>query len=54
VAFLPFEMADTLHAIEARLKKIEQTAAKMDECIDSDNHRHQRCVRTGHWNDSRH
>lgn len=44
--------AETLKSIDARLAKIEETSKKLDRCMDSNNHQHQMCVRTGHWNGS--
>lgn len=50
---LPFEIADTLHRIEARLAAIEANSDKVGACVSDDNHQRRKCVIGGHWNDPR-
>ena len=48
---LPFELLATLQRIEVRLEAIQDQALKLNDCIDSKNHRNRKCLRTAHWND---
>jgi hypothetical protein len=42
----------TEDAILDELRKINEVLARLDGCIDDNNHRHKMCLKTGHWNDS--
>lgn len=45
------EVITTEHQILEELKKLNETMAKFERCISSNNHQKKPCVLTAHWND---
>jgi hypothetical protein len=47
----PFEILSLLRSIDRRLENIEKASKEISTCVDNNNHRQRRSIRTAHWND---